>query len=69
MEQVSRCVDETCQVCVFDVTIDPRAKLGRTIRGQRRRRMQGGASWTGDERDYTAVFVDIAEVAVGATVV
>lgn len=52
---------------VFGVTIDPRAKLERTVRGQRRRWMKG-AYWTGDERDYTAVFVDIEGVEVGSTV-
>jgi hypothetical protein len=63
-----RHVDEPCQVCVFDVTIDPRAKLGRTIRDHRRRRMKEAYRAGDDERDYTAVFVDIEGVAVGATV-
>jgi hypothetical protein len=66
-----RHVDEACHIFAFDVTIDPRAKLGRTIKIQRRRRMKGAylTVLTGDEGDYTAVFVDIEGVTVGATVI
>ena len=40
----------------------------KAIRDHRRRRIKE-AYWTGDERDYTAVLVDIEGVPVGATVV
>lgn len=67
MGPVLRHVDETCHIYVFDVTIGPRAECGRTIRDHRRRRMNE-ACWTGDERDYTVVVVDIAGVTVVALV-